>query len=163
MHLRWGIAEKSWHFPRIEIHYGFYLFVSLLLLLVPIQWVAASVIAALIHEMGHLIALWVWDVRVFRVQIGVFGAKIETEPLDAVQELTCALAGPLMGLMVCLFWHWVPRISIWALVQSMFNLVPIYPLDGGRAIKSVIELWRKREYLEKSVANRFSSGYNNPN
>lgn len=163
MHQRWRIARRSWYFPKIEIDYGFYLFMAMYLFLVPIQWVTASAVAALIHEMGHLIALWMWDIRVWKVQIGVFGAKIETEPLQARQELVCSLAGPLVGLLACLFGRWFPRLAIWAAGQSLFNLMPIYPLDGGRAVKSAIELWRKREYLEKSVANRSSSGYNNPN
>ncbi len=163
MHRQSIIAGKSWSFPEIEISAGAYFFAAAWILLLPFPWVAASVTAAAVHEMGHLAALWLCDIKVWKLQIGVLGAKIDTEPLKEVDEMICALAGPLTGLLLCLFWRWIPRVAIWAMVQSVFNLLPIYPMDGGRALQAMVKLCRKHESLEKSVAKGSSSGYNNPN
>lgn len=163
MHRQWRFAGKSWNFPELDIEAGAYLCAAAWLLLLPSQWVMAAIAAAAVHEMGHLIVLWLCDVAVWKIQIGATGARIETAPMQEWQEMMCALAGPLAGLILCLFWKWIPRVAIWALMQSVFNLIPIYPMDGGRILKAWTSLRRKRESLEKSVANKAFSGYNNSN
>ncbi len=163
MRLRWTIAERSWNSPTIEVEAGVYIFAAALLLFLPLAWVAGAVLAAFIHELGHFAVLWLYDIRIWKIYIGISGARIETEPMPDFQELLCALAGPVMGACLCFLWRWVPYAAIWALVQTVFNLLPIYPLDGGRVVKTTVKLWKNRKHLEKSVANPLSSGYNNSN
>ena len=54
------------------------------------------------------------------------------------QEFFCALTGPLGGLCLLPFLRWIPRIAICAGVQSLYNLLPVYPLDGGRALRCIV-------------------------
>lgn len=133
---------------------------ALWLLLMPVQWVGAVIFAAAVHELGHLAALWAWGIAVRRLEIDAFGARIEAGEMEPGEELICALAGPAAGLVLCLFWHWIPRIGLIALMQSVFNLLPVYPLDGGRALKAAVNLVRNGPRKEKSVANKRCSGYN---
>ena len=107
-------------------------FLSLWLLLVPLRWVAGAALAATIHELGHLTALWLWSVPVQGMELDIAGAVIRTAPLTQREELWCALAGPLAGALGCLFWRWFPEAAACAAVQTVFNLIPLYPLDGGR-------------------------------
>lgn len=107
------------------------------LLALPFSWVLAMVIAAAVHELGHCAALFALDIPIFSISIGPFGAKIETGPMEPGQELRCALAGPGLGLMLCLFWRWIPKCAGFALAQSLFNLLPVWPLDGGRALRAL--------------------------
>lgn len=128
-----------------------YLLLALWILVVPIRWAAAALTAACVHELGHLAALRLWGVKVFEIEIDIFGAKIETAPMDNGQELACALAGPLAGLTLCALWKWLPSLSIWALTQSVFNLLPIYPLDGGRAWRAGRKIWLQRREIRSTI------------
>ena len=105
---------------------------ALWLLTVPLEWVTGALSAALVHELGHLAALWLWEIPVLGMEIDVSGAVIHTPPLHDREELWCALAGPFAGGLVCLFWRWLPEAAVCAGVQTIYNLLPLYPLDGGR-------------------------------
>lgn len=123
--------------PELRVKGRAFLVLAFWLLAVPVQWVAAAMTAACVHELGHIIAVWMCGGRIWRLEIDGFGAKMETEPLVPKEELLCALAGPLAGALLCLFWRWVPRIAVCAGVQTLFNLLPVFPLDGGRALRAL--------------------------
>jgi len=111
-----------------------FLLAAFLLLMVPIRWLLAALFGSLVHELCHILMIHIFKLRIYSFHIGIDGAKIETEPMTCVQELCCALAGPLGGLCLLLFARWVPRAAICAAFQSLYNLLPIYPSDGGRIL-----------------------------
>lgn len=119
---------------RIRVRGRVFLLLALWVLALPLKWVAGALAAAAVHELGHLAALWMWNVPVHEMELDLWGAVIRTGPMEDQEELCCALAGPLAGALVCLFWRWVPEVAVCAGVQSLFNLIPLYPLDGGRAL-----------------------------
>lgn len=120
-------------------------------MLLPIQWVVAVLTAGAVHELGHLAAIWASGGRVWSISILPTGARIETESMEPKTELWCALAGPIAGSLLLLFWRWMPRLAFCALIQTAFNLLPLYPMDGGRALRAVGSLTRKRS----CKSNRF--------
>lgn len=107
---------------------------ALALLTLPLEWILAAVTAAAIHECCHVAALRICGVRIFGFSAGSEGARIETEPMGRWQELCCALAGPVGSFLLVLLIRWVPLISICALFHGLYNLLPVYPLDGGRVL-----------------------------
>lgn len=143
--------------PKITVEAGAYIALSAYLLLMPFSWVAGMILAAAVHELGHCAAVWLTEGRILEIRIGPAGAKIGAAPMEPKQALICALAGPAAGLLVCLLWEVFPQAAFIALIQTLFNLLPIGPFDGGRAARAGAELLR-----DKAVAKSARSVYNSP-
>lgn len=123
---------------------GFFIYFAAAVLLLPLKWVCAWFIASVIHELCHYFALRLCGVQVFSVRISCSGAIMETESMHPRQEILCALAGPLGGLLLLIILRIFPAIAICAFVQSVFNLLPVYPFDGGRALRAIIRVCRRK-------------------
>ena len=109
-------------------------------LILPLQWIFAIVLAALFHELCHYLAIRCCGGKILGAAAGINGARLQVSGLSQGQELICALAGPIGGLVLLFGIRWFPRIAICGVCQSMFNLLPVYPLDGGRALQCGMEL-----------------------
>ena len=94
--------------------------------------------AALIHEAGHFLALYLLGVPVFRFQLTAFGGTIETGAMSEDTEMICTLAGPFLALCVLLFHKCAPLLAACAFVQSIYNLLPYPDHDGGRFLKTLL-------------------------
>ena len=133
----------------IEIQTGTIFAAAAALLILPLSFFASFLMAALVHELCHYLILWLAGVNVYRVSIGPFGAVMETEAMAPGRELLCALAGPAGSFFLVVCHEYIPGIALCALIQGCFNLLPIYPMDGGRVIKCILELLKipKRDII----------------
>lgn len=113
-------------------------------------WIFLFALAAMLHECGHLAALWLLGSRPERLSLRLSGAEIRYrgERLSYGGEVLLALAGPGMNLFcacLCTFLvrHWpVPGLYRFIgchLTLALFNLLPALPLDGGRALQALLE------------------------
>jgi Zn-dependent protease len=115
---------------------------------------AGLIISIYIHEMGHVLEL-----RKFGIPAGApmfipgFGAFIQLRgvSLPAVQDARIGLAGPIFGLAaaaVSLCTFYAAQDKIWAAIAyfgavvNLFNLIPIWQLDGGRGFHSLMR-WQR--------------------
>lgn len=91
----------------------------------------------LFHELGHIIVALLLKYRIERVIIlpigsyTIFNAKINNKPII---ELLVTLAGPLFQ-MILFFFIRQDIYFKYNLYLLMFNLIPIYPLDGYKLLK----------------------------
>ncbi|MCI2059012.1 MAG: hypothetical protein LKJ80_07395, partial [Oscillibacter sp.] len=101
------------------------------------------ILAALVHEGGHLAVLAAFGTRVTALHLSVLGAELRTDGLRLTypQELAAVLAGPLADLLcgaAAAAAAGAGRLSYTAAgafwVLGLFNLLPIRQLDGGRAL-----------------------------
>ena len=128
---------------RIEVTAGFCILWAFWLLVLPLGMIVAAGVAALLHEGCHGLAIWLTGGKVLGITLGAGGMVMEIMPMSPQKELVCALAGPVGSLLLAGMYPWMPLLAVCGLVQGLFNLIPIYPLDGGRAIRCAIALLQK--------------------
>ena len=91
--------------------------------------------AAAFHELCHILAIRLCGGHVISLTVGAGGMVMETEPMTPGREILCALAGPAGSLLLVLLYSIFPLLAFCGLIQGCFNLLPLYPLDGGRALR----------------------------
>jgi Zn-dependent protease len=121
--------------------------------------------SVLAHELAHALAARVLGVHTADVSLYVFGgaARITSEPADPGGEVLMAAAGPLgsvllaglAGLAAQLLDGWAGELA-WLLAAgnltlALFNLLPGFPLDGGRIARAAVWRWTGRRVLATRV------------
>lgn len=134
--------NNYWQKPaeNIEIHISAWFFLSLamLIMLLPIYWVVAVLLAALIHEIFHALAVLCLGGRIEGFYVGGRGAVLITESMSGIRECICAFAGPLGSFLLILLSKWFPRLAVCGLVHGLYNLLPLFPFDGGRILRGLL-------------------------
>ena len=121
----------------VEVAPSFYLHLSLLLIILPLPWVVSVVSAAFLHEIFHILALRIFHIEITRIELRSSGAYISTRSLTPLEQIVCASAGPLGGLLAASVLRTFPRFAFCAFVQSVYNLIPFLSFDGGKILKGI--------------------------
>jgi len=130
----------------------------------------------LLHELAHSVVAISYGLKITGITLFIFGgvAGLKSEPKDARSEFWIAIAGPAMSFALALFGSVManvlinmganePVIVLFAylglanLVLAIFNLVPAFPMDGGRVLRAF--LWYLKSDLEYAtrVASRLGT------
>lgn len=166
--------DYSWFiiFALFAYYFGFVYFPSVLsglnegfLALITIITVILFFTSVLIHEMSHSLVARRRGTSVKRITLFIFGgmAEIEKEPETPYSEFVMAIAGPVasfvVGIIFGVIWIFtvniapvrepVKYLAIINIVLGVFNMLPGYPLDGGRVLRSIV--WRVTGNLERAT------------
>ena len=107
-------------------------------LLVMILWTVA------VHESGHILTLALSGAKITGLHIGICGAVLRTDcnRLSYGRELCAALSGPVANLLfataLCVDGNHWPALTGANLLLCAYNLLPVRPLDGGRALHLIV-------------------------
>lgn len=124
---------------HIEIDTAVFLLGCIFLLTVPLNWFFAAIFAAAVHELFHAAAIRITGGQIYHFRIGVLGAVMETNLPGRKEEIVCAMAGPCGSFLLLILCHSFPRAALCGLVQGAYNLLPVYPLDGGRILFCILQ------------------------
>ena len=121
---------------------------------IPFSTLPMLIVILLIHELGHFYAMRFFgykDTSIFFIPLFGAAAKGEKEDVTAFQEFIVFLAGPLPGMIISLvigiFMFKDPSLlengmlreyAIISFVLNYFNLLPIFPLDGGKIVQTLL-------------------------
>lgn len=106
--------------------------------------------SVLLHELGHALAGRLFGIETRDITLYPFGgvARMSAGVLAPLPEIVVSLAGPLVNLVIAggalLLAGWdVPiarELAILNLALGLFNLLPAYPMDGGRVLRALASL-----------------------
>ena len=136
---------------KIRISWATCFATGLMLLLLPLQWCFAMALAAAVHELCHIACVIMLGGKVLNIRLGFGGAVIETDIRGRFKTLLCCLAGPVGALSILFFARILPRTALCVLIQSAFNLLPVYPLDGGKALRCILEAVFRKNSLQRRL------------
>lgn len=129
-------------------------------------------VSVLVHELAHSVVAQRYGIPVPRITLFLFGgvSQIATEPSNAASEFWIAIAGPITSLAIAAIgWEieplFVGQQLIFALIRylwllnlilALFNLIPGFPLDGGRVLRALI--WRSTKNYHRATVAAGMSG-----
>lgn len=118
-------------------------------------------ISVILHELGHAFTARNFNMRIEQITLFIFGgvAEIKQEPPSPKAEFLVAIAGPIVSGIIALVMYFITALgyqSGWSialvgvtsyltvinLVVLIFNLVPAFPLDGGRMLRAFLWWWK---------------------
>lgn len=114
-----------------------------------IAWMLAALISVIIHELGHAFLQRRYGARVQIMLVALGGLAIPDRGFTRPQHIKISLAGPFIQILVgFIAWkllrmstgdavviqQFLGAFSIISMVWGAFNLLPIYPMDGGKVL-----------------------------
>ena len=153
---------------------------SLVSVLAGIGFILALFGSVVLHELGHALTAKRYGIRTRKITLLPIGgvASMERMPEDPKQEMLVALAGPAVNILITIvLWLWLTlssalpllsqlsltggsflqRLMLVNLILAIFNLLPAFPMDGGRILRAALSL-RMSHYQATQMAARIGQG-----
>ena len=135
-------------------------------------------LSIIIHELTHSLMARHYGISIKGITLFIFGgvANIESEPPHPKAEFMIAIVGPLSSCFLSFLFFllfnigerngWpatvngvLDYLSWMNIILAVFNLIPAFPLDGGRILRSALWKWKKDIRWSTSIAAQTGSGF----
>jgi Zn-dependent protease/predicted transcriptional regulator len=139
---------------------------------------AGLFVSIVLHELSHSLVARREGMPIKGITLFIFGgvAEMDDEPPSARTEFLMAIAGPITSVILGLIFFGVERtanLGNWPipvtavfgylgwvnLVLAAFNMVPAFPLDGGRVLRSALWHWKKNLRQATEIAAKIGAGF----
>lgn len=145
--------NRKWQWPKIEIHPLFWLIGALSIVTAQFESIFMIFVLVFFHECAHIAVMMKYNWEIKKIVLLPFGGVAETDEFatrPSHEDWYVVLAGPLFHIgvefifMVAIYIFHMPSDS-WFLLREinqmilLVNLLPIYPLDGGRLLTLFFE------------------------
>ena len=143
-----------------------------------IAGVIGLVFSLVLHELSHSVVARRYGMPIRGITLFIFGgvAEMEDEPPSAKAEFLMAIAGPIMSFVLALGFYSVslvgqaqglpePVLGVTRYLAFLngllatFNLLPAFPLDGGRVLRSGLWHWKHDLRRATRIASRIGAGF----
>lgn len=149
--------------------------------LAPFTYWAMGIIGAIglfasiiMHELGHSVVARHYGIPIRDITLFIFGgvASMEDEPPSARSEFFMAIAGPLVSMVLCVVFLGLNMLPIFDPIPALdvlgwlgmingmlavFNLIPAFPLDGGRVFRAMLWAYKNNIRWATRVAATIGS------
>ena len=151
---------------HLKLDLKIFLFLLLFLLTSQFEIYIVIMIFAIIHELGHLIAGLILGFKVeeikltpmgvrlqFKVESEEYNKKVKRGNLLNVKKAIIALAGPITNIIIFTILILIQNLDLYFtqtyiyqiivysnILIAIFNMIPIYPMDGGRFISEILKI-----------------------
>lgn len=150
----------------IKIDLKIFLFTILFWFTKQIELYALLMAFAFFHEIGHLVCGLMIGVKPesikinplgfqiqFRTPVEDYNKKVKNGNEQCIKKILIAIAGPLINIFMIIICLFLPQsldparttIVYANLLLAIFNLLPVYPLDGGRILKEMVHILKGKE------------------
>ncbi len=135
-------------------------------------------LSIIFHELSHSLVARRFGIPMRGITLFIFGgvAEMSEEPPSAKAEFLTAIIGPISSLVIAAVFYgllqagesvgWPAAINgvlfylVWVnVVLALFNLLPAFPLDGGRVFRSALWLWKKDLRWATMISSRVGSAF----
>ncbi len=134
-------------------------------------------VAIIFHELSHSLVARRYGLAMRGITLFVFGgiAHMEEEPDSPRTEFLMAIAGPLASILFgAVAWgilaagrgRWAAPVAgvlgyLWTVnwLLAVFNLIPAFPLDGGRVLRAALWNWKKNLRWATRISSRIGTGF----
>ena len=132
----------------------------------------------ILHELSHSIVARRYGIPIKGITLFIFGgvAQMDEEPPSAKAELLMAMAGPIASILLALGFfglliigkaYGLPEPALGVLIYlsfingvlAAFNILPAFPLDGGRMFRALLWQWKRDLRWATRSASRVGSGF----
>lgn len=140
-----------------RIHYSYILALVCAILFANTLIFMMCTVAMVLHELAHYFVARHRYYKCHKIEISAFGAVLygDFDNAEGVDQIVIALAGPMANIATCvlcyaMWWVWpvmynyTDSLVSASLTMALINLLPAYPLDGGRVLVGVMQLQGKQ-------------------